>query len=706
MENATHAPVTIKFGVFEVDLCSGEVHKAGVQIKIQGQPFKILTLLLEHPGQVVSREDLRRKIWPNESFGDFDHAVNMAVGKLRAALGDSADTPLVIETLHRRGYRFIAPVSASPLGWQSTNGVATPEQKPKRPTWTSVLALTVAGVALLGTGLGIRRFFSRPDPPNMLTMEIQRLTNNGAASSAAISPDGKFVAYVLTSGEKQSLRLRQVATLKDVELLAPAAVDFHRGGMAFSPDGTYLYFVRSDEKNIFFKYLYRISVLGGPEKILIKDVDSPPSFSPDGHQFSFERSLPAQNSTNILIADEDGSGEHVAGTIQDTNPSYNPGTAWSPDGRTIAVPVFHVSTDPRYAMYSIGVKDGKTRELYSRTAGLIGRPIWVRDGKSLLVPLGEQMSPKFQLWDISYPEGQAARVSNDLTNYEFRIDMAADGKTMAVAAKTWLSNVWVASANQLSAARRITSGETPLFDGQELPDGKIVADDLEHHLWVINAEGSDRERVLAKEAPLWFGICGQQIVFLRFDNPVSLMRSDLDGANLAVIFRGDVFDPSCSRDGAFVYYVNWEAPEKVWRVPIKGGAPQAISDVAGEGSLSELSVSPDGKLLTYIYGTTKPMAWNLSVVRTEGGPLVQHFVLPGGSTEPRWSPDGKRLQYLVTREGVTNLWEQPLAGGKPRQLTNFSSGQIWDYSWSWDQRRLFLSRGSVSSDVVIMRDVK
>jgi DNA-binding winged helix-turn-helix (wHTH) protein len=99
----------LRFGVFEVDLDSGELRKSGSRIRLQEQPFKILTALLEHPGEVVTREELQGRIWPEESFGDFDHAVNVAVGKFRTALNDSAEAPRVIETMPGRGYRFIGP---------------------------------------------------------------------------------------------------------------------------------------------------------------------------------------------------------------------------------------------------------------------------------------------------------------------------------------------------------------------------------------------------------------------------------------------------------------------------------------------------------------------------------------------------------------------------------------------------------------------
>src|SRR5205809_4974601 len=109
MEPLRHTSV-VRFGTYEISLYSGELRKAGVRIRVQQQPLRLLETLLERPGEVVTREELRSRIWPDESSGDFDHAVNIAVAKLRTALGDSADAPHLIETLHRRGYRFIFPL--------------------------------------------------------------------------------------------------------------------------------------------------------------------------------------------------------------------------------------------------------------------------------------------------------------------------------------------------------------------------------------------------------------------------------------------------------------------------------------------------------------------------------------------------------------------------------------------------------------------
>jgi eukaryotic-like serine/threonine-protein kinase len=186
---------TIRFGSFEADLHSGEVRKSGIRIKLQDQPFKVLEILLERPGDLVTREELQCRIWPEESFGDFDHAVNVAVGKLRTALGDSADNPSFIETVPRRGYRFVAPLEGSPAETRQAAAPATvapPSGRrigPRQPL-LAALAFVIAGICLaLGVFLGRRT--ARPH-----ALEFQRLTvRHGTVYSARFAPDGHNVIY-------------------------------------------------------------------------------------------------------------------------------------------------------------------------------------------------------------------------------------------------------------------------------------------------------------------------------------------------------------------------------------------------------------------------------------------------------------------------------------------------------------------------------
>jgi len=186
---------TIKFGAFEADLHSGEVYKSGSRVKLQEQPFKVLQVLLERPGALVTREELRSRIWPDESFGDFDHAVNVAVGKLRTALGDSADNPAFIETIPRRGYRFVAPLEGSlvvmePVESPATSTPSAGSKTGRRLVLRTTLAFVAAGI-LIAVGVLLGRRTAKPSAP-----EFQRLTvRHGTVYSARFAPDGHNVVY-------------------------------------------------------------------------------------------------------------------------------------------------------------------------------------------------------------------------------------------------------------------------------------------------------------------------------------------------------------------------------------------------------------------------------------------------------------------------------------------------------------------------------
>ena len=205
----------------------------------------------------------------------------------------------------------------------------------------------------------------------------------------------------------------------------------------------------------------------------------------------------------------------------------------------------------------------------------------------------------------------------------------------------------------------------------------------------------------------WLTTCGSLILFTSFEaNTATLTRADGDGTHLLKLFSGDLAYPGCSPDGKFVYYVNRHRPQKFWKVSTDGGSPLEIGTGMGEGVTGWLDVSPDGKMLSYPFDQYRPMAWKIAVIPASGGPAVKIFDVPGGANRVRWSPAGASLQYLVTQKGATNIWEQALAGGKPKQLTKFTSGRILDFTWSSDRRRLFFTRGDETGDVVMLSHLR
>jgi eukaryotic-like serine/threonine-protein kinase len=731
MPSPIPAAPKIRFGAFELDASARRLFKSGIPIKLQPQPLRVLLLLTERPGQVVTREEIQRCLWGDSTFVDFERGINFSINQIRGALSDNAEKPRYIETLPRVGYRFIAQVNGNVTSESAETATARTSVPGKLYDWPSetklaaavaavpldrrshrtrmvVPVIAIAAIFLLGTTYGLRRWYSGSRGLDLQNMQITRLTETGTAEDVAISPDGRYVVYALRDGEKQGLWLRQVATKSDVQILTPDTNGFH--GLTFSPDGQYIYFVRSDKNDPFFKYLYSMPVLGGATRRLATDVDSPVSFSPDGHQFVYEHCVPAQNDLELKVVEVLSGSEGLLATIHSASCFlFQPGLNWSLDGKTIAVPASLLTQPAHWVLDTISVSDGHVRELFS-SPDKIGRPVWLPGGKTLLVPHYEPRYHRAQLWTISVPTGEARRFTNDLTRYRSTLDATHDGRTLAAVAGTEVSNVWIVPVADPTKGQQITSNRPALFDVAENADGRILAVSEDSELWTMNSDGSQRATFGELHDAGWPTPCGHFVVFLSYERGAAVLtRVDTEGAHPIQLARGNLWSPACSQDGRFVFYVSFDEPQKIWQVSVEGGTPKEVAGILAEGISGRLSLSPDGRFLAYPYdqynGTTAP-GWHLAVIPANGGAPVKTFDVPGGIGELRWSPDGQTLQYLLTRAGATNIWEQPISGEQPRQLTKFTSGLIFGFSWSSDHTHLLLTRGSVSNDVILLSNLR
>lgn len=715
-------PSAVCFGEYELDLRTRELRTERATVDLQEQPFQVLAALLAQPGELVTREELTKALWPSDTFVDFEHSLNKAVNRLREALNDSADSPRFIETLPRRGYRFIASVTTVardlhelPANSQNRASPESPQETQKLPDAKTPLsyqwkraAVILGAVVILATvfrlSLGTEK--AHTSTFNLEKMQITKLTNNGKAESIAISPDGRYVVYVLRNDEGLGLWIQQVATRSDVQILPPAANVFE--GVSFSPDGNYIYFVRAAENAPDFRYLYVMPVLGGPARLLATDVDSPVSFAHDGSQFVYTRADPARNVCEVRIANAGGSNNRVLATIPGAYAEIQPGAVWSPDGRIIAVSFMLNGKQPASVLDLVSTRDGSVRTLYSNSYG-IGRPIWLPAGDALLVSLRDQAG-RGQLWRISYPKGETERLTNDLADYGARIDATRDARTVAAIQSNQTANVWVVPLAHPSKSRQITAGELPLLEVAPAPQGKIVAASGEGELWLMNMDGSGAFPVADTHNASNPVSCGSYLLFNSSQpGKEGLRRSDSDGSNPTMLATGLIWSPVCSPDLKWVYYVDLAGPMKIWRTQLGGGTRTEVATIQGIAVESRLIVSPDGKLLAYAFldYTAEPVM-KVSVISLEGG-VATSLQVPGWTYERaclRWSPDGKHLQALVTRNGVTNIWEKALAGGDPRQLTKFTSGQIFDFSWSADGKSLLLARGDVTRDAILLSDFR
>ena len=705
-----------RFGVFEVDARSGEVRKSGSRIKLQDQPFRVLVALLERPGDVITREELRSRIWPEESFGDFDHALNVAIAKVRSVLDDSADNPRYVETLPKRGYRFVFPLTEQ-AGIQPVGEVAkAADQDVEQTRGPAGVPAPAGGDRLGGRSLAIGAIVvvvgalfvvasARHKPksaglaaPNL---RIERVTNNGNVAYVSISPDGRFLVYALRDGKLGlGLWTRVVGTKTEAQILPPAKRDFR--GVTFSPDGTQLFFPRSSAKDQAYRDLFSMPVIGGEPRLLIKDVDSPVTFSPDGKQLVFMRKNAARNTSEVIVADADGSVERTLQKVDQAGGGWQNGAAWSPDGRTIVASILFWSG--KNELRTISLVDGKSQTILSSDHS-IGRPVWLPAGDAIVADMEDQHGHS-QLWLIPYPSGEPRPVTHDLEEYHEFIDATRDGKTIAAIAWKTINNIFVFPAGDPSHGKQITFGEEDLDSGTILPSGRLLLHESgnpDGELWTANADGSQRTLFSNLRNVNFVSRCGPYVVFLSTEkDKTSLIRTDIDGLHPQTLTTGGLWSPYCPSSGDYVYYADWLVrPQALLRISIQGGEPERIGQVPGKQLIGTVAISPDGKLLAFPYQDEQDEARSkLIVIPATGGPPVKEF--PDLRGLVKWSPNGCCIVHYDVLDDVVQLVEQPLAGGKARPLTNFPSGRTEDFSWSLDGKWLYIAHGDVRSDAVLI----
>lgn len=307
--------------------------------------------------------------------------------------------------------------------------------------------------------------------------------------------------------------------------------------------------------------------------------------------------------------------------------------------------------------------------------------MWMPDGGSLVAPLTETTPVgRGQLWSIDYPSGQMHRFTNDLSDYTPGLDLTHDGKMLAGIQHTRLSDVWTVPAADSAQARQITSGETLYVIVAPGPAGKVLANS-NGDLWLMNADGGERVIFVPQALNiLSISSCGDRyVVFDRLRaGKLELWRTDADGSN-GLKLATDVDWSDCSPDGKWVFYAADD--NKICRIPPEGGAPVEVLDVPEVSGAFRVTVAPDGSLVAFAYQEGSPIPLiKLGVVSASGG--APRFVsqAPLGASGLRWSPSGNALQYRLTRNGASNIWEQPLAGGSARPITNFTSGLIFGFA--------------------------
>ena len=596
--------------------------------------------------------------------------------------------------------KVILPSGPSAAAPGSSGAQSVGPAQGKRSLRRTLIVSLLAVIVVLAIAAGAYLWFSRPRGFNLQNMRIAQLTDSGNAGAVALSPDGRYIVYVLQDGAMESLWVRQVVTGGNVQVLAPDQVHFV--AVSFTPDGNYVMFVRSDKRTVNFRYLYRMPVLGGTPTQLIRDIDSAPAFSPDGSQIAFTRGVVSPSSNRILVANQDGSNEHVVVDI----PSFSAGASsvsWSPDGQNLAI----VSPESRgnainWVLEVISVKTGQKKDLYRFQ--LNARAVaWLPDGSGVLVMARDEQSIRGQIFFVSYPDGKLSRFTNDLSDYNICcLDITHDAAALVALQNSLVSDIWVAKPDG-SDPRQVSSGE-PMGNGLGWLGDRIVAGTSRARWRVLSLDGSSNVPLLgASEPHFQLSTCndGKHLIYTSLHKgSLELWQSEADGSNareLAAPVAGGSF---CTPDSsAAVYY----SQGSFWRAPLDGSAAQKINL-----SSSSFGYSRDGKLIYDVKQGVEGGNYRGKIVVSPaaGGPPVATLDTPYGLQALSFTPDDKGLAFLLTRNRATNIWIQPLSGGPLSQVTKFTSGEMYAFAWSPDGKHLAFSRGQRKSDVVMISDFR
>lgn len=698
--------------------------KDGQIVPLKPKALDTLLALVRANGEVVEKDELMRNVWPDTAVEEGNLTFN--ISNLRKALGDDPKRHEYIVTIPGQGYQFVAGVRArfDELVVHESTRITYEEEDEPVVTVTPISALPAAStsnkspywlfavIILVGFGILVSGYWlitrwktgavgNAKAPFNDIS--ITRITSSGKVKHAAVSPDGKYVASIAVDAQGDSLSISHVSAPKTILVAGPSPSEFV--SVTFSRDGDWIYYLTLD-RDKGHTALYRVPVLGGASSLVAKDV-GPIGFSPDSRKITFVRTYPSGPS--LLVANNDGTNEQVLATLKQPQffRVYWNAPAWSPDGHTIACQARLSDQQGQFeTVVGVKVSDGSLAPLTSERWNYVDQPVWLANGKGLLVTALETEASPGQVWQIDLESRRATRVTRDLNTYS-DLTLTADSTKMVAVQYQEVSSIWVSSE---ATAREVLSEVGYMDEITWMPDERIVFKSYaggSPEIWVMNADGTNRKQ-LTVDARASRGLSASpdgRYIFFASDRGgrFNIWRVDADGKNLRQLTSGDgELYPQSTLDSKWVVYQRGELESRLWKVSVDGGQPVQLTDTRGLLP----AVSPDGELIAYHYLDPNPESsrWRIGIVSANGGPQLKQFDLPAVTPNRRmvrWTPDGQ-IAFPDGARGLAEIWAQPLDGTASRKLTDFKAEQIHSFDWSRSKHTLAVVRHVQTSDAVLI----
>ncbi|HEY6991097.1 MAG TPA: winged helix-turn-helix domain-containing protein [Bryobacteraceae bacterium] len=663
-----------QFGVFELNKHSGELRKHGAKIRIQEQPFQVLTLLLDRAGEVVGREEIRCKLWPENTYVDFDNAISSAVRKLREALGDSAENPRFIETLAKRGYRFIGPIET-----RSSVPNAAPEGP--RVKRVRIKVVPIAAGLLLILGIASWWLWTHREPNTAQLTPFPLTAAPGWEQYPSFSPDGSQVVYAWNEvGNNSHIYVKLVGSGRPVQLTAGANSD---SAPSWSPDGREIAFVRAEEQG---SAIYLISPVGGTERKLADGYFSGcVHWSPDSRFLAVADRKSANKPASLYRIDAQ-TGEELRLTTPPDASVTDEDPVFSPNGRTL----LFTRCGGTYicALYWLDLSNAyqpKTGpRLFRAEAGPISGAAWTVDGRNVVYGF----SASSDIWSYrlmklrAKPGAQPERMPyvGDGTSAPA---ISLRGNRLAYIQETPDIDIWQVQPG--NPPRGFTASTRIEFSPQYSPDGKRVAFSSSRsgqmEIWVSSADGGNPVQLtnFAEHSgtPRW-SPDGSWIAFdrhLKDGWHIFVMASDGGHPRQLTLGNRDQVMPSWSRDGNWIYYAsNRTGRYEVWKSPAKGGNGVQVTQKGGWTAFE----SADGRSLYY----TK----NLD---DRDGPSALWQLPTGGGEERLVLPSVGGRSFAVREDGIYYVQPTAAGGNVSIRFLDFATGQSREIAPVDESARLF-----------------
>ena len=700
---SSHASHLYAFKDFCLDIRETVLLKRGEEVAITPKAFQLLSILVENHGAVVRKEKLISEIWADSIVEEGNLAFTARL--LRKALGDNARTPIYIETIPRKGYRFIAEVSQPPSPEDVTAATAAIETRSYRRTRVLRIGLGLF-VVLLATVCWflLDRFgvLTRSAPILTESFKAERLSSTGNAALAVISPNGKLIAYTDQTGNgKWSIWLRQVATAENIQIVAPAEVEY--GGIAFSRDSNSLFIARS-EKTAKRLDIYRVNVFGGLLTKLVEGTEGWFSISPDGNRMSFVRCrYEAGDYCSLFVADIDGQNEVLIATR--AQPIRIADNQFSTDGRTIAFAAGQSRTGSNdFGLYEVDLATGKEKEITTERFFNIKHLRWLPTGDDLLLTARPCAQQKFSIWKVSAATGEVTQLTRDDGNFS-GLSFDDEARNLVVTKVDNNFSIYLEEVANRKERKMLAPGASCAFT----PDGRIVFESKDLDIWIVDADGNNKRQLTSDASSDINPIVtadGKKVVFSSNRSGANhVWRMNIDGSDQKQVTQTQGGYPrSVTPDGRWVYY----------RAGISNALRRVDADSNVELELPEIegtahAVSPAGELVA-------------SFVREPGGKLNLNIWNPADRSvvgsipdvdddgaEPihlQWSADGRSVVFVVKRSDEYELWRHHIDPAKRTLIAKLGSEPLQRVMLSPDGRSLAAVRGNWLHDAFLITGLK